>query len=54
LTNAGTAVNLEVYADGEKIGEIVIGRGSLTWYGRSWKNGRRLSSSRFADLMDRS
>lgn len=54
LTKAGTAVNVEIYADGEKIGEVVIGRGSLTWYGRNRKNGKRLSWSRFADLMDRS
>ena len=30
LTKAGSSVSFEVYADGEKIGTIIIGRGSLT------------------------
>lgn len=32
--------------------EVVIGRGSLIWYGRKWKRGRKLSWSRFADVME--
>ena len=43
----------EIFADGEKIGTIVIGRGSLTWYGKNRQKGKRLSWSRFAELMDR-
>lgn len=34
LTKAGTSTQLEIYANKQKIGELVIGRGSLSWYGR--------------------
>lgn len=33
FTKAGSALNLEIYDDARKLGEIVIGRGSFTWYG---------------------
>lgn len=52
LTKAGSSMNFEIYAEGEKIGEIVVGRGSLTWYGRRRQHGKRLSWSKFAQLMD--
>ena len=32
LSKAGSSLNLEIYADREKIGQIVLGRGSLYWY----------------------
>jgi hypothetical protein len=34
LTNAGTSLDLEIFADGKKLGELVIGKGSLYWFGR--------------------
>jgi len=52
LTKSGSSINLRIYADDEKIGELEIGRGSLIWYGRKWKSGRRISWSRFAEKMD--
>jgi hypothetical protein len=52
LTKAGSSMDFEIYAEGEKIGTIIIGRGSLTWYGRNRQIGKRLSWSRFAQLMD--
>jgi hypothetical protein len=52
LTKAGTSVSFEIRADGKKIGTIVIGRGSFTWYGKKKKTGGELSWSRFAQLMD--
>jgi hypothetical protein len=52
LTRAGSSISFEIFADEEKIGEIVIGRGSLTWYGRNRHHGKKLSWSRFAKLMD--
>ena len=52
LTKAGTSIWLEVYAEAEKIGTIVIGRGSLTWFGGKRKSGQRISWSKFADLMN--
>jgi hypothetical protein len=52
LTKAGTAVEFEVHADGEKIGTIVLGRGSITWFGGKRKSGTEISWTRFAKLMN--
>jgi hypothetical protein len=52
LSKSGTSITLQAYADEEKIGKLVIGRGSLTWYGRKWHSGRRFSWSQFAARMD--
>jgi hypothetical protein len=35
LTCAGSSLNIQLYVDGEKIGEMESGRGSLFWYGRN-------------------
>ena len=52
LSKAGTSIDVDLYADDEKLGTLIIGRGSLTWYGKKWKSGRRFSWSRFAEYMD--
>ena len=52
LSKSGTSIQLEIFAQGEKIGQLVIGRGSMTWYGRKWHKGRRFSWPRFAAKMD--
>lgn len=52
LSKAGTSIELDIFVEKEKLGTFVIGRGSVTWFGRKWKNGRRLSWSKFADLME--
>lgn len=52
LTKAGSSIELELFARKEKLGTLVIGRGSMTWYGSKRKRGRRFSWSRFAALMD--
>jgi hypothetical protein len=52
LTKAGTSVSIEIHAEGEKIGEIILGRGSFTWYGGKRQKGKEFSWSRFAKLMD--
>jgi hypothetical protein len=53
LTKAGTSTRLEIYANAQKIGELVIGRGSLSWYGRNRKRKKRIDWSRFAEMMDK-
>jgi hypothetical protein len=53
LSKAGTSIELEIHAANKKVGQLVIGRGSLTWFGNHWKHGRRFSWSAFADFMDR-
>lgn len=52
LTKAGTSLHLEVFARGEKIGTLEIGRGALYWKGGKRHKDKRLSWSRFAELMD--
>ena len=57
LSKAGTSVELEVFVkepreDRRKIGTVIIGRGSLTWKKDYGKKGRRISWSRFAEIME--
>jgi transposase len=53
LSKAGTSIALEIHAANKKVGQLVIGRGSLTWFGNHWKQGRRFSWSAFAEFMER-
>jgi hypothetical protein len=53
LTKAGTSLTLEVSAAGEKIGQLEIGRGGLFWWGGRRQKSKRLSWTRFAEIMDR-
>jgi hypothetical protein len=53
LAKAGSSLNLQIYANKEKIGELEVGRGSLYWYGRSRHKSKRINWSRFAEMMDR-
>ncbi|CAN5785682.1 hypothetical protein BH18ACI4_BH18ACI4_21200 [soil metagenome] len=52
LTRAGSSLDLAIYADKEKIGTLIIGRGSLLWYGGKRQIRKRISWSRFADMMN--
>ena len=52
LTRAGTSLDLEIYADNEKIGTLIIGQGSLSWRGGKRRNSERIPWSRFAAMMD--
>jgi hypothetical protein len=52
FTKAGTSLNLEISARGEKIGELEIGRGGLYWWGGKRQKRKRLSWTKFAELMD--
>ena len=53
LTKAGSSMEFDIYAQDEKIGTIVIGRGSLTWRGGKRRYEKRLTWSQFAELMDK-
>ncbi|HVF51890.1 MAG TPA: hypothetical protein VNA19_17530 [Pyrinomonadaceae bacterium] len=53
LTKAGSSIDFEIYANKEKIGTIVIGRGSLTWRGGRRQREKRVSWSEFAAMMDK-
>lgn len=52
LSKTGTSAEFEIYADEEKIGHLVIGRGSLIWHGGKRKSRKMISWTRFAELMD--
>jgi hypothetical protein len=52
LTNAGTSLDLEIFADRRKLGDLVIGRGSLYWFGRGRQKRKRIRWSKFAEMMD--
>lgn len=53
LTKARSALRLQVYAHGVKIGELQIGRGSLYWWGRSKKQHKRLRWPSFTEAMNK-
>jgi hypothetical protein len=52
LAKARSSLNLQIYANDEKIGELEIGRGSLYWYGRNRHRSKRIDWSQFASMMD--
>jgi hypothetical protein len=52
LSKAGSSLDLKLYANRIKLGEISIGRGSLYWYGRYRQKRKRISWTRFAEMMD--
>lgn len=52
LAKAKSALTLQIYASGEKVGELQIGRGSLYWWGRRKQIQKRVSWGRFTKMMD--
>lgn len=52
LSRVGSSLDLEIYADQEKIGTIFIGHGSLVWYGGKRRRGKRIPWSSFAAKMN--
>jgi hypothetical protein len=52
LTKARTSLKLEIFEEGEKIGELEIGRGGFFWKRGKGKNSTRLSWERFIDRME--
>lgn len=52
LAKAGYGLDLEIYAEGEKIGTLIIGRGSLFWRGGKRKGRKQIDWTRFAQMMD--
>jgi hypothetical protein len=52
MTRAGSSLNLKIYAEGKKLGEIELGRGSITWFRRNARTGKPLSWTKFADIMN--
>jgi hypothetical protein len=53
LNNAGSSMELEVFEAGEKLGRIVLGRGSITWIGKNRQKSKRWSWDSFAKIMNK-
>ena len=51
ISKAGTSLDLEIFALGEKLGDLTLGRGSINWRGRNRQSTKR-TWSRFAEMMD--
>ncbi len=52
LVRAKSSLHLNVWADGQKIGQLEIGQGSLFWWGKNRHKSKRLSWTKFAKKMD--
>jgi len=52
LTKAGSSMELDIFANKEKLGTIIIGRGSLTWFGKNRRKFKTFSWTKFAEIMD--
>ena len=52
LAKAGSSLNLKIYSRGHKLGELVIGRGSLYWFGKNRQRSTRIRWSEFAEMME--
>jgi hypothetical protein len=52
LTKAGSSVELYIFADKVKIGEMDMGRGGVTWKGGHRQKKKRFSWTTFAKLMN--
>lgn len=52
LTKTGSSLNLEIFANEEKIGTLILGSGSLFWFGRKRQKRKRIDWTKFADMMD--
>jgi hypothetical protein len=52
ITKAGTSLELEIYSEGEKLGHLTIGRGSVNWRGGHRKSVKRIRWPEFAEWMN--
>ena len=53
LVKAKSALRLQIYSRGKKVGELEVGRGSIFWFGSKRHSGKRIGWGRFAEMMDR-
>jgi len=52
LAKAKSALTLQIYSRGEKVGELQVGRGSLYWSGARRQKEKRIGWGKFAEMMD--
>lgn len=53
LTKAGSSLSLNIFANDKKLGTLEIGQGSLFWYPKNKRNGKRIDWTSFAEMMDK-
>jgi hypothetical protein len=52
ITRAGTSLELDVFGEGELLGHLTIGSGSVIWTGRNRRSSKRINWTRFSEMMD--
>lgn len=52
LSKTGSSVLFEIACNGERLGTLEVGRGSLIWKGKNRKKAKRLGWTRFARHME--
>jgi hypothetical protein len=52
LARAKSALRLQIYDKGTKVGELEVGRGSLYWHGAHRHRSKRIDWGQFAAKMD--
>ena len=52
LSRAGTSLDLKIYREGEQIGTLIIGRGSLFWRGGKRQKVKQIDWTSFAEMMN--
>jgi hypothetical protein len=52
LAKAKSALSLDLYADGKKIGNLEVGQGSFFWTGARRKKSKPIDWTRFAAMMN--
>ncbi len=52
IAKAGSSMEIEITADGKKLGDLTIGRGSITWHGRHRQKAKTMRWTTFARKMD--
>jgi len=53
LARAKSALTLQIFSRGEKVGELQVGRGSLYWWGKHRQKSKRVNWARFTEMMNR-
>src|SRR4051812_6322131 len=53
LAKAKSALRLELYVGGQRLGDLEVGRGSFFWTGRGRHRSKKIPWSRFAEMMNR-
>ncbi|HEX7371105.1 MAG TPA: hypothetical protein VF284_12575 [Rhodanobacteraceae bacterium] len=52
LVKAKSSLQLQVFGDGKKLGQLEVGRGSIYWWGANRQRSKRIDWTRFAEMMN--